>query len=254
MSGHNKWSKIKRQKGIEDAKKGNLYTKLTREIIMAARDGGGGDLETNFKLRLAVQKAKDASMPKDNIERAIERGSGGTEGAILQELTLEGYGPSGTAILAQTVSDNRNRAVQEVRNVFTRQGGTMGTAGSVAWLFDNKGIISINSEGLDADDVTLQAIDAGAEDVKVEDGSIEVYTKPNELELVKKALEAKKIAIASAELSMIPKNLVEVDDKAAIQTLKMLEKLEELDDVQKVYSNVDFSDKVIEKFRSGDYD
>jgi YebC/PmpR family DNA-binding regulatory protein len=254
MSGHNKWSKIKRQKGIEDAKKGNLYTKLTREIIMAARDGGGGDLETNFKLRLAVQKAKDSSMPKDNIERAIERGAGGAEGAILQELTLEGYGPSGTAILAQTVSDNRNRTVQEVRNVFTRQGGTMGTAGSVAWLFDNKGIISIDSEGLDADDVTLQAIDAGAEDVKVEDGSIEVYTKPHELELVKKALEAKKLAIASAELSMIPKNLVEVEDKAAIQTLKMLEKLEELDDVQKVYSNVDFSDKVIEKFRSGDYD
>jgi len=254
MSGHNKWSKIKRQKGIEDAKKGNLYTKLTREIIMAARDGGGGDLETNFKLRLAVQKAKDSSMPKDNIERAIERGAGGAEGAILQELTLEGYGPSGTAILAQTVSDNRNRTVQEVRNVFTRQGGTMGTAGSVAWLFDNKGIISIDSEGLDADDVTLQAIDAGAEGVKVEDGSIEVYTKPHELELVKKALEAKKLAIASAELSMIPKNLVEVEDKAAIQTLKMLEKLEELDDVQKVYSNVDFSDKVIEKFRSGDYD
>jgi YebC/PmpR family DNA-binding regulatory protein len=252
MSGHNKWSKIKRQKGVEDAKRGNLYTKLTREIIMAARDGGG-DLESNFKLRLAVQKARDSSMPKDNIERAIERGAGGQEG-ILQELTLEGYGPSGTAILAQTVSDNRNRTVQEIRNVFTRQGGTMGSAGSVAWLFDAKGIISIDAEGLDADDVTLQAIDSGAEDVKVEDNSIEVYTKPNELELVKKSLEQKKITIASAELSMIPKTLVEVEDKAAIQTLKMLEKLEELDDVHKVYSNVDFSDKVIEKFRSGDFD
>ena len=253
MSGHNKWSKIKRQKGVEDAKRGNLYTKLTREIIMAAREGGG-DLETNFKLRLAVQKARDSSMPKDNIERAIERGAGGQEGVVLQELTLEGYGPSGTAILAQTVSDNRNRTVQEVRNVFTRLGGTMGSAGSVAWLFDSKGIITINSEGLDADETTLQAIDAGAEDVKVEDGNIEVYTKPTELELVKKALEQKKIAVASAELSMIPKTLVEVEDKAAIQTLKMLEKLEELDDVQKVYSNVDFSDKVIEKFHSGDYD
>jgi YebC/PmpR family DNA-binding regulatory protein len=253
MSGHNKWSKIKRQKGIEDSKRGQIYTKLTREIIMAAREGGG-DLESNFKLRLSVQKARDASMPKDNIERAIERGSGGAEGAILQELTLEGYGPSGTAILAQTLSDNRNRTVQEVRNVFTRQGGTMGSAGSVAWLFDSQGVISIDAEGVDVDDLTLQAIDAGAEDVKVEDSSIEIFTKPTELEKVKKSLEAKKITLASSELSMIPKTLVEVEEKAAIQTLKLLEKLEDLDDVQKVYSNVDFTDAVIEKFRSGDYD
>ena len=253
MSGHNKWSKIKRQKGVEDAKRGQIYTKLTREIILAARDGGG-DLETNFKLRLAVQKARDASMPKDNIERAIERGSGGLEGAILVELMLEGYGPSGTAILTQTVSDNRNRTVQEVRNVFTRQGGTMSSAGSVAWLFDSKGVISVDGHGVDADELTLNAIDAGADDVKVEDGTIEIYTKPNELELVKKGLEKKKIPVASSELLMIPKTLVEVEDKAAIQTLKLLEKLEELDDVQRVYSNVDFSDDVIEKFHAGDYD
>jgi YebC/PmpR family DNA-binding regulatory protein len=253
MSGHNKWSKIKRQKGVEDAKKGQIYTKLTREIIMAAREGGG-DSETNFKLRLAIQKARDSSMPKDNIERAIERGSGGAEGAVLEEITLEGYGPSGTAILAQTLSDNRNRTVQEVRNVFTRQGGTMGSAGCVAWLFDSRGIISIENSGSDPDEITLQAIDAGAEDVKVEDGAVEIFTKPNELELVKKGLEKQNINISAAELSMVPKNMVEVEDKAAIQTLKLLEKLEELDDVQKVYSNVDFSDKQIEKFRSGDYD
>jgi YebC/PmpR family DNA-binding regulatory protein len=253
MSGHNKWSKIKRQKGVEDAKRGQIYTKLTREIIMAAREGGG-DAETNFKLRLAIQKARDSSMPKDNIERAIERGSGTAEGAILQELTLEGYGPSGTAILVDTVSDNRNRTVQEVRNVFTRQGGTMGSAGCVAWLFDSKGIISVDASGKDSDEVTLQAIDAGADDVKVDDGSIEIYTKSNELELVKKALEQKQIPAASAELAKIPKTMVEVEDKAAIQTLKLLDKLEELDDVQKVYSNVDFSDQQIEKFRSGDYD
>jgi YebC/PmpR family DNA-binding regulatory protein len=253
MSGHNKWSKIKRQKGVEDAKRGQLYTKLTREIIIAAREAGG-DLETNFKLRLAVQKARDSSMPKDNIERAIERGSGTAEGVILQELTLEGYGPSGTAILAQTVSDNRNRTVQEVRNVFTRQGGTMGSAGSVAWMFDSKGIISVDADGVNEDDITLQAIDAGADDVKAEDGSIEIYTKPTELEIVRKGLESKKVPIASAELSMIPKNMVAVEDKAAIQTLKLLDKLEELDDVQKVYSNVDFSDQQIEKYRSGDYD
>ncbi|HEX7474924.1 MAG TPA: YebC/PmpR family DNA-binding transcriptional regulator [Dehalococcoidales bacterium] len=253
MSGHNKWSKIKRQKGLEDAKRGQIYTKLTREIIMAAREAGG-DIESNFKLRLAIQKARDASMPKDNIERAIERGSGGAEGAILEEITLEGYGPSGTAILAQTLSDNRNRTVQEVRNVFTRQGGTMGSAGCVAWLFDSRGIISIEDGELDPDELTLQAIDAGAEDVKVEEGLIEIYTKPTELELVKKSLEKQKISVSNAELSMIPKNMVEVEDKAAIQTLKLLEKLEDLDDVQKVYSNVDFNDKQIEKFRSGDYD
>ncbi|MDD5701666.1 MAG: YebC/PmpR family DNA-binding transcriptional regulator [Dehalococcoidales bacterium] len=253
MSGHNKWSKIKRQKGVEDAKKGAIYTKLTREIIMAAKEGGG-DPETNFKLRLAIQKARDSSMPKDNIERAIERGSGGAEGAVLQELMLEGYGPSGTAILAETLSDNRNRTVQEVRNVFTRQGGTMGSAGSVAWLFDSRGVISIDANGKDADEITLEAIDAGADDVKEEDGTIEVYTRPTELEKVKRGLEQKKIPAVSAELSMIPKTLVDVEEKAAIQTLKLLEKLEDLEDVQKVYSNVNFSDEVIEKFRSGDYD
>jgi YebC/PmpR family DNA-binding regulatory protein len=193
-------------------------------------------------------------MPKDNIERAIERGSGGGEGAVLEELTLEGYGPSGTAILAQTLSDNRNRTVQEVRNVFTRQGGTMGSAGCVAWLFDNRGVITVDSTGKNVDDVTLAAIDAGAEDVKEVDGTIEIYTKPTELELVKKGLEKNNIPIASAELSMIPKNMVEVEDKAAIQTLKLLDKLEELDDVQKVYSNVDFTDQQMEKYQNGDYD
>jgi YebC/PmpR family DNA-binding regulatory protein len=253
MSGHNKWSKIKRQKGIEDSKKGQLYTKLTREIIMAAREGGG-DLETNFKLRLAAQKARDLSMPKDNIERAIERGAGSGEGVVLEELTLEGYGPNGTAILVQTLSDNRNRAVQEVRNIFSKQGGTMGSAGSVAWLFDAKGIITVDTEGKDIDELTLQAIDAGAEDVKVQDSSLEIYTKPNELEIVKKGLEKAGLTLTSAELSMIPKTLVEAEDKAAIQTMKLMEKMEELDDVQKVFTNVDFSDDQIEKFRSGDYD
>ena len=253
MSGHNKWSKIKRQKGVEDAKKGQIYTKLTREIIMAAREGGG-DSESNFKLRLAIQKAREASMPKDNVERAIERGTGGAEGAVLQEIMLEGYGPSGTAILVQTLSDNRNRTVQEVRNIFTRQGGTMGSAGCVAWMFDSKGIISIDASGKDTDDITLQAIDAGADDVRVEDGTIDVYTKPNELEIVKKGLEQKKIMASTAELLMIPKTTVEVEEKAAIQTLKLLDKLEELDDVQKVYSNVDFSDQQVEKYRSGDYE
>ena len=253
MSGHNKWSKIKRQKGIEDAKKGQVYTKLTREIIMAAREGGA-DLESNFKLKLAIAKAREASMPKDNIERAIERGAGAGDGVVLEELTLEGYGPSGTAILIQTVSDNRNRVVQEIRNVFNKQGGTMGSAGSVAWMFDSRGIITVDIGEKDKDELELVAIDAGAEDVKIVDSSIEIYTKPTELELVKKSLEKSGVTISSAELSMIPKTLVEAEDKAAIQTMKLLEKMEELDDVQKVYTNVDFSDAQMDKFRSGDYD
>ncbi len=253
MSGHNKWSKIKRQKGIEDARKGQVYTKLTREIIMAAREGGG-DVETNFKLKLAVNKSREASMPKDNIERAIERGIGAGDGVVLEELTLEGYGPSGTAILVQTVSDNRNRVVQEIRNVFNKQGGTMGSAGSVAWMFDARGVITTDITGKNVDDVELAAIDAGAEDVKVIDRTMEIYTKPTELELVKKGLEKGGLTISSAELSMIPKTLVVAEDKAAIQTMRLLERMEELDDVQKVYTNVDFSDAQIEKFRSGDYD
>lgn len=253
MSGHNKWSKIKRQKGIEDAKKGQIYTKLTREIIMAAREGGA-ELESNFKLKMAVQKARDASMPKENVERAIERGAGSGDGVILEELTLEGYGPSGTAILVQTVSDNRNRVVQEIRNVFNKQGGTMGSAGSVAWMFDSRGVITVDTEGKNTDDLELQAIDAGAEDVKVVDGSMEIYTRPTELELVKKSLEKSGLTLTSAELSMIPKTLVDAEDKAAIQTMKLLEKMEELDDVQKVYTNVDFTDAQMDKFRSGDYD
>jgi YebC/PmpR family DNA-binding regulatory protein len=253
MSGHNKWSKIKRQKGIEDAKKGQVYTKLTREIIMAAREGGA-DLESNFKLKLAIAKAREASMPKDNIERAIERGAGAGDGVVLEELTLEGYGPSGTAILIQTVSDNRNRVVQEIRNVFNKQGGTMGSAGSVAWMFDSRGIITVDIGDKDKDELELIAIDAGAEDVKIVDSSMEIYTRPTELELVKKSLEKSGVTISSAELSMIPKTLVEAEDKAAIQTMKLLEKMEELDDVQKVYTNVDFSDVQMDKFRSGDYD
>jgi YebC/PmpR family DNA-binding regulatory protein len=253
MSGHNKWSKIKRQKGIEDAKKGQIFTKLTREIIMAARQGGP-ELESNFPLKMAVQKARESSMPKENVERAIERGAGAGDGVVLEELTLEGYGPSGTAILVQTVSDNRNRVVQEIRNVFNKQGGTMGSAGSVAWMFDSHGMISIDLEGKNTDDVELQAIDAGAEDVKVVDTTMEIYTKPTELEIVKKNLESQGLAIASADLTMIPKNTVEVEDKAAIQTMKLLDRMEELDDVQKVFTNVDFTDDQIEKFRSGDFD
>ncbi len=248
MSGHSKWSTIKRQKGVADARRGQVFTKLAREIIVAVREGGDNP-EGNFRLRLVIQKARDNNMPLDNIERAIKRGSGHAEGASLVEMTLEGYGPNGAAILVKAVSDNRNRTLQDVRNIFYRNGGNLGEAGCVAWLFDSKGVITVETNGQDAEGLALQAIDAGSEDVRIEKGYIEVYTKPTELEKVRESLEAKNIAIASAELSMIPKSTVEMDEKAALQTLKLLDRLEELDEVQHVSSNVDFSDAILEKYQ-----
>ncbi len=246
MSGHSKWKTIQHAKGAADAKRGNLFTKLTREIILATRQGGASPA-TNFKLRLAVQKAKDNSMPYDNIDRAIKKGAGTLEGQVLEEMVLEGYSPSGAAILVQAVSDNRNRTVQEIRNVFTRNGGSLGAAGCVAWLFDNKGVIAVKGEKLNGDDIALLAIDAGAEDVKIEKDYLEIYTKPEDLEKVRTALKEKNIPIDSAELSMIPKTTVRPDDKGAVQTFKLLEKLEELDDVSNVASNADFPDDILEK-------
>ncbi|MFC2010971.1 YebC/PmpR family DNA-binding transcriptional regulator [Chloroflexota bacterium] len=248
MSGHSKWSSIKHQKGVTDARRGQLFTKLTREIIVAVRQGGSSP-ETNVRLRLAVQKARDNNMPLDNIQRAIKRGSGELEGAQLVEMVLEGYGPSGVAILVQALSDNRNRTLQEVRNIFSRGGGSLGESGCVAWLFDSKGLITIEANNLDTEELTLQAIDAGAEDVVVENSYMEIYTKSEELELVRTALEQGNIPIASAELSMVPKTTLELEEKAALQTLKLLHKLEELDEVQHVSSNVNFSDSVLEKYQ-----
>ncbi len=249
MSGHSKWSSIKHQKGVADAKRGQLFTKLTQEIIVAVREGGSNPT-TNFRLRLAIQRARDNSMPSDNIERATKRGSGEIEGATLIEMVLEGYGPSGAAILVQALTDNRNRTLQDVRNIFSRGGGSMGESGCVAWLFDSKGLIAIKINDLDAEDLALQAIDTGAEDVMIENGCVEIYTKPDELEMVRTALEQKGLAIASAELSMVPKTMVELDEKAALQALKLLDKLEELDEVQHVSSNADFSNSILERYQS----
>jgi YebC/PmpR family DNA-binding regulatory protein len=249
MSGHSKWSSIKHQKGVADARRGQLFTKLTREIIVAVRQGGS-DPETNYRLRLAVQKARDNNMPMDNIERAIKRGSGDTEGGSLVEMVLEGYGPSGAAILVEALTDNRNRTLQEVRSLFTRHGGNMGEGGSVAWLFDQKGVIRVDTGDLDSEELALQAIDAGAEDVNMEDSQIEIYTSLEMLETVRKALEQNDIPIASAELSMIPKTMIQLEDKPALQTLKLLDKLEELDEVQHVSSNVDFTEAVLAEYQS----
>ncbi len=248
MSGHSKWSSIKHQKGVADARRGQLFTKLTREIIVAAREGGSNP-ETNFRLRLAVQKARDNNMPLENIERAIKRGSGELEGATLSEMVLEGYGPSGAAILVQALSDNRNRTLQEVRNIFSRNNGNLGENGCVAWLFESKGLILIEANDLDPEELALQAIDAGAEDVKVENNHIEIYTMPGDFEAVRAALDKENVPIVSSEVSMIPKTTLELEEKQAIQTLKLINRLEDLDEVQSVSSNIDFSQSVLEKFQ-----
>jgi YebC/PmpR family DNA-binding regulatory protein len=249
MSGHSKWSQIKRQKGVTDARRGQLFTKLARDIIMAVREGGANP-DSNFQLRLAVQKARDNNMPSDNIERALKRGSGEGETSDLVEIILEGYGPSGIAVLVQAMSDKRNRTVQEIRHAFTRYGGSLGEAGCVSWLFENRGVISVEGDGSNAEEIELKAIDAGAEDTKVDNGLIEIYTMPEDLEKVRQALEAD-VNIVSTETSMRPKTTVYLDDeRKAGQVLNFLDALEEMDDVQRVFSNVDFPDSVLEKLHS----
>jgi YebC/PmpR family DNA-binding regulatory protein len=249
MSGHSKWHTIKNAKGAADAKRGQLFTKLSREIIFATRSGGGNP-DGNSRLRLAIQKARDARMPGENIERAIKKGEGNAEGQVMFEASYEGYGPGGSAIIVDIVSDNRNRAVQELRSTFTRAGGNLGETGSVAWMFESRGVIGVSTEGKDIDELTMQAIDAGAEDVAPQDEYLEIYTKPTELELVRKALEAAGIAVENAELAKIAKTTVSLDEHTSFQVLKMLDKLEEMDDVQNVYNNVDISDEIMEKYQS----
>ncbi len=246
MSGHNKWSKIKHQKGVDDVKRGNLFTKLTREIIIAAKEGGGS-LESNFRLRLAVQKARDSNMPMDNIDRAIKKGTGEGGAGSMIEMTMEGYGPNGMAILVTAMTDNRLRTIQEIRSTFTKHGGALGEAGSVAWQFESRGVITINrTPDMNVDDLTLTAIDLGAEDVDDSQGDIiEIYTKATDLFKIRNALEAKGIKVASGEVQMVPKTSVKLDVKGATTALKLLEKLEELDDVQNVYSNADIPDEIM---------
>jgi len=249
MSGHSKWHSIKHQKGVADARRGQLFTKLTREIIVAVRQGGPSP-DTNFRLRLAIQKARDANMPLDNIDRAIKRGSGETDGVALAEMVLEGYGPSGAAILVQALSDNRNRTVQDIRNLFSRNGGNLGENGCVAWLFESKGLILVTPGDNDPEEIALQAIDAGAEDVKIEGDGIEIYTTPEDFMTVRSALEDAGIPIDSSEVSMLPLTTVDLEEKPALQNLRLLQKLEELDEVQLVSSNINFTDDLLAKYES----
>ena len=246
MSGHSKWAQIKRSKGVADARRGQLFTKLGREIMVAARQGGP-DPNANFRLRLAIQRAKEQNMPQDNIERAVKRGAGAGEGAALEEVLYEGYAPGGAALLIEALTDNRNRTVSEVRNILTRGGGSLGTAGSVAWLFESRGIVTIVPGKHDPEEIALLAIDGGADDVNVESEPIEVYTEPQTLEDVRRVLEKAGIQVDSAEVSMQPKTTILLGEKEAIQTLRMVERLEELDDIQKVYFNADFDAEVLEK-------
>jgi YebC/PmpR family DNA-binding regulatory protein len=248
MSGHSKWSSIKHKKGAADAKRGKLFSKLSRAIIVAAREGGP-DPEGNPTLATAIQKARDASMPKENIERAIARGAGaGSNGeAAYETVTYEGYGPGGAAVFVEALTDNRNRTASEVRHVFARNDGNLGTSGAVAWLFERKGVILVPADAADEDDLTLAAADAGAEDVEVEGSSFQVTCAPDDLARVRGALEAAGIPIESADLTMLPKTTVAIDEEStAKKLLRLMDALEENDDVQAVYANFDIPEGILE--------
>lgn len=244
MSGHSKWATTKHKKGKIDAARGKVFTKIAREIIVAAK-AGGGDPDANSRLRLALEKAKAANMPNDNITRAIRRGTGEIEGAVYEEMTYEGYGPGGTAIMLDITSDNRNRTAGEIRHIFSRNNGNLGEIGCVAWMFSRKGMIILNGESIDEDELMLTALDAGADDVTVEDGSAEIITEPDSLEEVKNAL-AENYTIESAEITMLPQNTIALEGDTAEKMLKLLDLLEEHDDVQAVYTNADFPDELLD--------
>ena len=244
MSGHSKWATIKRQKGANDAKRGQLFTKLAREIALAAREGA--DPNFNFKLRLVIDKARAANMPKENIERAIKRGAGiGDDGTAPEEMTYEGYGPHGVALLMQAVTDNRNRTVSEIRRTLTRGGGSLGEAGSVGWLFDAKGYITIPANGINQDKVFELALDAGAEDVQFGEELVEIYTQPADLQIVRQAFQDARYPIETAEVTMVPKTVISLAPAETLQVMNLIETLEDMDDVSKVYSNLDISDEAL---------
>lgn len=242
MSGHSKWSTIKHKKGRADAQRGKLFTKLIKEITVSARMCGG-DLDGNPRLRRAIDTAKAGNMPKENIERAIKRGSGEIPGVTYEETTYEGYGPGGVAVILEVLTDNKNRTVSEVRHIFDKFNGSLGESGCVAWLFDKKGIVVVAAEALDEDDVMELALEAGAEDVKGEGDAFEMTTAPGDFEAVRSAVEAKGWKIELAEITMIPKDTVKLDGKKAEQMLKMMDALDDNEDLQKVYANFDISEE-----------
>ncbi len=249
MSGHSKWSTIKHKKAITDARRGQLFTRLAREVTVAAR-AGGGDPDINFGLRLAIDKARASNMPKDNIERAIKRGTGELKGAELIELTYEGYAPNGVAVLIKVLTDNKNRIVAEIRRVLTRQGGSLAESGAVAWQFERKGYLAISPTGVDEDTFFEIAVEAGADDVIFGDDMIEVYSNVADFRTVRQTLEDASFTFETSELSLIPTNTIELGEKETLQVMGVIDALEELDDTQQVYSNLTISDEAMNRYEA----
>jgi YebC/PmpR family DNA-binding regulatory protein len=247
MSGHSKWSTIKRKKAATDAKRGQVFTRIAREIAIAAREGGG-DPDANFRLRLVMEKAKQANMPKDNIERAIKRGTGELKGDTLEELMYESYAPNGIALMLATLTDNRNRVVADIRRILTRHGGKLAESGAVSYLFEQQGFISVEAEEADPEELALIAIDEGASDVNIEESTLEIYTESKDLQRVKEALEAQGLTMTTAELIMTPKAMTELGEADTFKVMRIIEALEELDDVQQVYSNLFLSPELVVKY------
>lgn len=251
MSSHSKWASIKHKKGKEDAKRGQIFSKLTKAIMVAAK--GGGNPEANAALATAIEKAKEYNMPADTIERAIKKGSGELGGAAIETILYEGYGPAGTAVMVETLTDNRNRTAADIRHIFSRYGANLGTSGSVSWMFEKKGVIYINkSDEIDEDELLNIALEAGADDMNIGENNYEILTEATNLKSVKDVLEANNIPCESAFITMFPKNTVKLEDKeAARKVLKFIDALEEHDDVQEVYSNFDIPDTVLEEVAAG---
>jgi YebC/PmpR family DNA-binding regulatory protein len=245
MSGHSKWSSIKHKKGAADAKRGKIFTKLIKEITVAARMGGSGDPDANPRLRTAILAAKSENMPKDNIERGIKKGTGELEGVDYEENTYEGYGPGGAAVLLESLTDNKNRAVADIRHIFAKCGGNLGENGCVAWMFDKKGYIIVERSAIDEDSLMETALDAGAEDVREDDTNFEVITAPEDFEAVKEAIDEKSIPYLDAEVTMLPQTATSLQGKEADQMIRLMDMLDDCEDVQKVYTNADIPDEMV---------
>lgn len=247
MSGHNKWASIKHKKAATDSKRGKVFTKIIREIVVSAKESGGNP-ENNARLRKAISDAREANMPQDNIKKAIQRGTGEIPGVMYEEITYEGYGPGGVALIVETTTDNKNRTSAEIRKIFSKHSGNLGESGCVGWMFSRKGYISVDKSSSDEDTIMTLALENGADDFSVEDEMYEIYTKPEETETVKSALAAKNIKISNSEVSMIPQTYVKLTGEDAEHMIKLMDELEEYDDVKNVFANFDISKEDMEKF------
>jgi YebC/PmpR family DNA-binding regulatory protein len=245
MSGHSRWAQIKRKKGKTDVQRGKLFSKILREITVAAKNGGG-DPKANMRLKAAIESAKEANMPQDNIKRAIQKGTGELPGESYEETSYEGYAPGGVAVLVQVLTDNRNRTGPEIRHVFEKHGGNMGSSGAVAWMFDRQGVIQVDSSKIDEDDLLSKALDAGATDMRRAEKAFEIVTTPAEMDAVREALLRARVPVLEGQVSFVPQSTVRVEGKDATSVVRLIEALEELDDVQSVYANYDIPDEVLE--------